>query len=297
MPMYLCVTAAELCCRDRRAGPPCLFRAIHFPRGAHRKGDASGRSGDRPLRAETVRLSRRGRCPHRPACSSHWAIGILRGGTPLPARFARHLPRRGRLSGCRGRQPLREKRGVSERRGDSRIARRAGRLSIRHLIRRPARGASARTPKTARLPRRGRYIRTAYTLIGPHVQPPTGQAKSFPLWGKCPVPQHRAIGVLRGGTPLPARFARHLPRRGRLSGCRGRQPLREKRGCLNAGAIHEPAKQADCRSGTSSVVRLAGDRRPTPFPQGEGLRGVRGCRSLQRRSLRSGAARQLYSNY
>ena len=111
MPMYLCVTAAELCCRDRRAGPPCLFRAIHFPRGAHRKGDASGRSGDRPLRAETVRLSRRGRCPHRPACSSHWAIGILRGGTPLPARFARHLPRRGRLSGCRGRQPLREKRG------------------------------------------------------------------------------------------------------------------------------------------------------------------------------------------
>ena len=98
--------------------------------------------------------------PHRPACSApdgasqelppsgevpgaaapgdrgsagrYTPSGSLR-SPPPPAGEAFGLPRASAPAG---------KTGVSERRGDSRIARRAGRLSIRHLIRRPARGGS-----------------------------------------------------------------------------------------------------------------------------------------------------------
>ena len=98
--------------------------------------------------------------PHRPACSApdgasqelppsgevpgaaapgdrgsagrYTPSGSLR-SPPPPAGEAFGLPRASAPTG---------KTGVSEHRGDSRIARRAGRLSIRHLIRRPARGGS-----------------------------------------------------------------------------------------------------------------------------------------------------------
>ena len=98
IPMYLCVTATELCCRDRRAGPPCLFRAIHFPRGAHRKGDASGRSGDRPLRRK--RSSARVRAIHESPVRRPTADTTPHPSSGSRGIAGRHLPLKGKACGC-----------------------------------------------------------------------------------------------------------------------------------------------------------------------------------------------------
>ena len=112
-----------------------------------------------------------------------------------------------------------------------------GRRSIRHLIRRPACGGSPADT----FPSRGR-------LAGASV--PAGETGTTPSQGPMPSSARvfGALGqrVLRGGTPLPARFARHLPRRGRPSGIRpgGSRFADGNTDCMSAWRMIEYSKKA-----------------------------------------------------